>query len=342
MDKLKIVIIFIVLIVVIFAVSVSFYFIPLKKPGKQIELIVKPGASVRSIAAMLKENKVIPHEKAFLVWIKLNKLEKNIQAGKVTFNEYDGIIRASKKLREAKAIEIDITIREGFTIEQTARMVVKIFPIDTNTFISLCYDKAFIQSLKIDVPSLEGFLYPNTYRFLPDAKSKEIITRFIKQFQTAYATIEQTELSKKFTMHEIITLASIVEKEATLPEERRHISGVFHNRLRFNISLGADPTVRFFLKKFSGPLRVSELRNPSPYNTRIHVGLPPGPICSPGKKAIEAAINPIKTKDLYFVAKWDGSGAHDFSETGAQHERKKLEIRRKNELRKKELKRGKK
>ncbi|MGD9201938.1 MAG: endolytic transglycosylase MltG [Chitinispirillia bacterium] len=340
MGKLKTVIIFAVLVVLILSVSVSFLFIPLKEPGKQIEFIINPGTSVRSIAAVLKEKKVIPNEKAFLIWIRLNKLEKSIQAGKVIFNENDGIIRASKKLLNAKAIEIDITIREGFTIEQTARKVAEIFPIDTNVFINLCYDKEFIKTLNVDVPSLEGFLFPNTYRFLPDAKSKEIITRFIRQYQEAYGMIEQTETSKKFTMLEIITLASIVEKEATLPEERRHISGVFHNRLRLRVPLGADPTVRFFLKKFSGPLRVSELRNPSPYNTRVHIGLPPGPICSPGKKSIEAAINPLKTKDLYFVAKWDGTGAHDFSETGVQHERKKLEIRRQNELRKKKLKRG--
>jgi UPF0755 protein len=108
---------------------------------------------------------------------------------------------------------------------------------------------------------------------------------------------------------------------------------VFHNRLRLGYPLGADPTVRYALKKFSGDLRVSELNSPSPYNTRRFPGLPPGPICSPGKGALIAAAAPLETKDLYFVARWDGSGTHDFSATNAEHERKKIDIRKRNLLR---------
>lgn len=314
----------------IVAASVLTFFIPMRQQGKEITVIVEPGTSVRSVANILKEKEVIPSIKAFLLWIKLKNLEKSVQAGRYRFREYEGIISAAKKLLHAEPIDTSITIPEGLIIEQTASKAAEVFEIDTTEFIRLCNDEEFIKKLGFSVTSLEGYLFPNTYRFRPEAKSLEIITRMAKHFIEEYRSITQTELSKSFTQAEIVTLASIIEKEATLPEERTRISGVFHNRLRLNIMLGADPTVRYALKKFSGPLRVSELKNPSPYNTRVHAGLPPGPICSPGKGSLEAAISPMETKELYFVAKWDGSGAHDFSISHVQHERKKRDIRRKN------------
>ena len=315
------------------------FFIPLKEQGKEITVIVEPGTSVRTIAGVLKEKEVIPSKKFFLLWIKVKDLEKSVQAGRYRFYEHEGIISAAEKLLHAEPIDTCITIPEGLIIEQTAAKVAEIFEIDTTEFIRLCNDEEFIQKLGLSVTSLEGYLFPNTYRFRPEAQSEEIIARMVRQFIEEYNTVPQTQLSKKFTQPEIVALASIVEKEARLPSERTRISGVFHNRLRLNMQLGADPTVRYALKKFSGPLRVSELKNLSPYNTRVHVGLPPGPICSPGRGSLEAAISPLETKELYFVAKWDGSGAHDFSVTHYQHDQKKKEIRKKNYLRKLKKKR---
>lgn len=314
--------------------GVLYLFIPLQQQGKEITVIFDPGTSVRSIANLLKDKDVIPSTKAFLVWIRLTGLEKSVQAGKYTFYEHEGIIKAAQKLRSAVAIETSITVPEGLTIEQTAQRITEVFTIDTAEFVRICHDKEFIEKIGLSLGALEGYLFPDTYRFRPEAKSEEIIARMAKQFKEEYSSIQPTELSGMFTEAELVTLASIIEKEATLPEERTHIGGVFHNRLRLKIALGADPTVRYALKKFSGPLRVSELKNTSPYNTRVHIGLPPGPICSPGKGALEAAISPKETKDLFFVAKWDGSGAHDFSETNVQHDRKKRDIRRQNYLRK--------
>jgi UPF0755 protein len=135
------------------------------------------------------------------------------------------------------------------------------------------------------------------------------------------------------TKREIIILASIVEKEAVLAEERPRIAGVFYNRLALRQPLGADPTVRYALKKFSGPLTFADLNVASPYNTRRFTGLPPGPICSPGRASLIAAMSPMRTNELYFVARWDGSGAHEFSVTNEEHSRKKLTIRYQNEKR---------
>jgi UPF0755 protein len=135
------------------------------------------------------------------------------------------------------------------------------------------------------------------------------------------------------TKKEIVILASIVEKEAALAEERPRIAGVFSNRLAVRLPLGADPTVRYALKKFSGPLLFQDLNIASRYNTRRYAGLPPGPICSPGQASLIAAMSPMRTNELYFVARWDGSGAHDFSVTNEEHSRKKIAIRYRNEKR---------
>ncbi len=325
----------VICLMILSIVAVGVYlFVPLEEPGEEVVLIVEPGTTVGSLAKLLKEKEVIAHKKVFLLWVKLNKLEKSMQAGKYTFYKYEGIIKAAEKLKTAEPIEESVTVPEGCTIEQTAECITEVFTVDTAEFAGLCKDTAFIKQQGLDVATLEGYLFPNTYRFPPDAGAEEIITRMVRQFFSVYNAIQQTGIGKQYTRHEIVTLASIVEEEATIAEERTRIAGVFHNRLIKNMPLGADPTVRYALKKFSGPLRVSELKNPSPYNTRIHTGLPPGPICSPGAGALKAAIAPMETKELFFVAKWDGSGRHDFSITNAQHDRKKLEIRRQNYLRK--------
>ena len=334
MLRLKLLSVFIILLLLVAVAGGVYFFVPLKDPGKEITFIVEKGTTVQTVAEILKKKMVIPNVKLFLLWVKLKDLERSMQAGEYTFYEYEGIFSAAQKLRKARAIEKSVTIPEGLTIEQTASAVIKVFPVDSTRFVRLCHDTALRREFKITGPSLEGYLFPDTYRFLPSVEVEEIVTTLVRHFFKEYNSIPQTPLSKTFTCHEIITLASIVEKEATVPAERTHIAGVFHNRLRKNWPLGADPTVRYFLRKFSGPLRVSELQNPSPYNTRIHTGLPPGPICSPGKGAITAAIAPLDTKDLYFVAKWDGSGEHDFSETNAEHERKKRVIRRRNRIEK--------
>lgn len=321
------------IIVFLAAAFALVFFLPTQKRGSEVVITVERGTSVRAVAVMLKEKNIIPSKKAFLVWVKLNKVDKAVQAGRYRFYVNEGIFSVVKKLRSAEPIDTSITIPEGLTIEQTAATIAAVLFIDTAEFVAACNNKDFIRNLGIEAASLEGYLHPDTYRFGYKVKPREIIARMVRQFVDVYTAIPPTAMSDKYSQSEIVTLASIVEEEATLASERPRIAGVFHNRLRLGIPLGADPTVRYAIKKFSGPLRVSELQNPSPYNTRIHKGLPPGPICSPGRGALEAALAPMETKELYFVAKWDGTGAHDFSLTNAEHDRKKLDIRNKNNLR---------
>lgn len=317
----------------IITVLIGSHLLPFGKDRHPIEFVVAPKMSLQNIADSLEQLKVIKSSRVFTLWMRLKKLDRSIQAGLVIIGKGDGSIAAARKLIQATPIEITLMVPEGLTIEQTAQHLTRIIPIDTTAFISLCHDSDFIRSCGITQSTLEGYLFPETYRFPEKVTVEAIIRRMVKSHLAVWNTISVPDSLSDYTHHQFITLASIVEREATLLSEQAHISGVFHNRLRKGYPLGADPTVRFALKKFGGPLRVSELNCNSPYNTRRFPGLPPGPICSPGKGAIKAAVNPMNTRDLYFVAKWDGSGEHDFSETNAEHDRKKLAIRRKNKRR---------
>jgi UPF0755 protein len=289
-----------------------------------ITIRVMPGENLTDVAGRLKNKGVIRSRRAFLLWVKVCGDDTRIQAGEFVFHVDNGIIPVSRKLKNARPIEVAITVPEGLTIPQVADVFHEGCSMDTTAFIELCRDTALIGVLGIDAPSLEGYLFPDTYRFPEELTPEIAIRRMVKTFHKKFSTLTfDSTIHHRYSRHQIVIMASIVEKEAMVAGERRRIAGVFYNRLRRGIPLGADPTVRYLLKKYSGPLRVSELNNPSPYNTRIYRGLPPGPICSPGFGSLQAAASPLETRDLYFVAKWDGSGEHYFSKTQRQHNKKK-------------------
>lgn len=314
----------------------GFYlFLPLPTKRTAVQFTVKKNASLYSIADSLKSKGCITSKRALVYWVKLLNIDRKIQAGQVQAFVGEGVILTAKRLLKAIPNERRITIPEGLTIEQIASRIAKFCSIDTLEFVALCNDSKFIKKFELDVNSLEGYLYPNTYFLKEDETSKQIITRMVEQFKQAIVNCQKEyTLPGNYSLHQIVTLASIVEKESVLDSERARIAAVFWNRLALDYPLGADPTVRYIFKKFDGPLLVSELNTDSPYNTRKFKGLPPGPICSPGIKSIVAVLAPMKTKELYFVAKWDGSGAHDFSFSNEEHVRKKNKIRTENENRK--------
>ncbi|MBD3241817.1 MAG: endolytic transglycosylase MltG, partial [Chitinivibrionales bacterium] len=284
--------------------------------GKPVELIVAPGQPLATIARELERKDVVCSSFGLIAWMKLTGADKKVQAGRHAFVQGEGIASATEKLQHAIPIEEQVTIPEGLTLEQTAAVVGAVFAVDSASFVAACADTQLLRRLGLAAETLEGYLFPDTYRFPPDVTAKDVVHRMVAEFLAQYAKVEiDSAVGERLSRHEIVTLASIVEREATVASEQGRIAGVFHNRLRLGYPLGADPTVRYALRKFEGPLRVSELNSRNPYNTRVHRGLPPGPICSPGFGALQAAAKPMNTKDLYFVAKWDGSGEHDFSRT---------------------------
>ncbi len=306
-----------------------------------VHVTIERGMSARVIADTLEVREVVRSAKALYYWIRYAGISDKIQAGRFTFIRGEGAINAAEKLLKAEVIEQTVFVQEGLTIEQTASKVAQQMGIDSAEFVRLCLDTAFIAGLGLGIkaPTLEGYLFPDTYRFPENSTAEAAVRRMTARFKEACAGLQWNKRIKDaYDLHKVVTLASIVEKEATLPSERGRIAGVFHNRLRKGWPLGADPTVRYIYRKFNGPLLVSELNSPSPYNTRRFAGLPPGPICSPGLGAIQASAMPDSTADMFFVAIWDGSGAHDFSVTNEEHDRKKLKIRKENDERVKSAK----
>jgi len=301
---------------------------------ESVQLTVERGMGLRHISDTLAALGVVRSGKALYYWIRYAGISDKIQAGRFTFIKGEGAVNAADRLLKAEVLERTVFIQEGLTIEQTASKAASQMGIDSAEFVRLCLDTAFIAALGVKAPTLEGYLFPDTYRFPENSSAETVVRKMTARFKEACAGLRWSKSVKdSYDLHKVVTLASIVEKEATLPSERGRIAGVFHNRLRKGWPLGADPTVRYIYRKFSGPLLVSELNSPSPYNTRRFTGLPPGPICSPGLGAIQASAKPDSTEDMFFVALWDGSGAHDFSVTNEEHDRKKLKIRKENEIR---------
>jgi UPF0755 protein len=314
--------------------------LPIGPAGHIVEMRVSPGESLRSIAKTLETQKIIRWAPALVLWLKCRNKDKCIQAGRIEFVEREGAIAAAKKLLSARPIEVTITVPEGLTIEQAARLFSNsALKIDTTLFLSFCNNQEIINKHGISASHLEGYLFPDTYRFPEKDSAFDIVNKMVDRFKKTYEMLDSVQTGGfGLTMHQFVTLASIIEKEAQLGSERTRISSVFHNRLKKGIPLGADPTVRYIFKNFNGPIYMYQLKSNSPYNTRLFPGLPPGPICSPGKASLQAAMTPAQTKDLYFVAKWDGSGAHDFSTNCRDHEKKKDLIRTKNKIRLAKLK----
>jgi UPF0755 protein len=209
-----------------------------------------------------------------------------------------------------------VTIPEGKTVWEIYAILKRHFPLDSVRFDSLASSPEFAQSLELDAPTLEGYLFPDTYVLPFRIQEKDILGLMVERFQEIAASLPgDSEVIRHYGTHGWVTLAAIVEKEAAVNSEQGLIAGVFFNRLRLGWTLGADPTVRFVLRKMTGPLYATELNINSPYNTRRYAGLPPGPICSPGHKALKAALHPEKTEMMFFVAKDDGTRAHYFSAT---------------------------
>jgi UPF0755 protein len=224
-----------------------------------------------------------------------------------------------------------ITIPEGMRKEQIATAFQDALGLDAGVFISLCEDKRFIQSLGLEVPTLEGFLFPNTYHFHENETSIRIIQTMVSEYQKLFKNDLKHRLSDfGLTELEMVTLASIIEGEAIYDSERPLISSVYHNRLKKGMRLQADPTIQFIID--DGPRRLlkKDLKIQSPYNTYKIYGLPPGPINSPGRESLLAALSPADADFFFFVA--NGEGYHTFSKTEKDHNtaKKKFQRYRKN------------
>jgi UPF0755 protein len=282
------------------------------------EIRVEQGDSLATVVRKLRAQKLIANERLFLLWARLKGVETKIHAGLYRFEASAPAREILERLATGKGMFYKVTIPEGLTIKEIAALLAKMQMVDHEKFLAEASAPELLNSLGLPKEGLEGYLFPSTYYFMPATSEKNIILAMAEQFRKiTWPVLERAEGAGGLTPHQLITLASIIEKEAGLEAERPLISAVFHNRLRAGMPLQSDPTVIYGLKEFSGNLTRKHLQEPSPYNTYRTAGLPPGPICNPGLSAIKAALEPADVRYLYFVSKNDGS--HQFSENLEAH-----------------------
>jgi len=253
-----------------------------------------------------------------MLWVFLKGSTGDIKAGEYSLNQSMPPARICNILTSGAIKTYPLTIPEGLTAEQIADILAKKNLVNKIEFISLVRDKALAASYHIDGPSLEGYLFPDTYLISKDMGARALIGLMVNRFWNVFNDLIRGQRTP-MPLLEIVTLASIVEKETGLAEERPVIASVFLNRLKKRMRLESDPTVIYGLRSFDGNLKRKDLRVRSPYNTYINFGLPPGPIANPGRESLMAVIRPVKTNYLYFVSRNDGS--HHFSATLKEHNR---------------------
>jgi peptidoglycan lytic transglycosylase G len=283
-------------------------------------VMIRSGQGFKALSAMLYNQGLILHPFKFRLFARIHGYDKHIKAGEYMLSDAMTPEKMLRIMVEGKVLLHRLTIPEGYNLTQVARAVEDAGFGTEADFFKTATDPEFVHSLGIDARTFEGYLFPDTYYFAIDATPKDIIRAMIKRFSEVFtAKWRDRADAVGMTIHQVITLASIIEKETGVAEERPVISSVFHNRLKRKMRLESDPTVIYGIEDYNGNITRKDLKSPTPYNTYTVRGLPPGPISNCGVKAIEAALYPAHTKYLYFVSKKDGT--HYFSTNFKEHER---------------------
>jgi UPF0755 protein len=290
--------------------------------GPEVRLVVPAGSSAEAIGHQLQALGLVPHPLLFRLLARSRGLGGQLKAGEYVLRgplSLEGILEL---LSRGDVVRRDVTIPEGRTLDETAQLVgAQGLPVAD--FLAAARDPSPIHDLDPGATNLEGYLFPDTYQVpsTPEA-ARLLVRRMAQRFRGVVGPHLGRIAERGLTVRQVVTLASIVELETAQGEERPRIAAVFLNRLRKGMPLQTDPTIVFALKRagrWDGNIRKKDLEIDSPYNTYRRAGLPPGPIGSPGREAILAAVEPADTKDLYFVSRNDGT--HQFSETLAEHNR---------------------
>lgn len=291
-----------------------------------IKIVIPPSSSTSKIADILYKEGLIKNQLIFKYQVKAKGVGSKLKAGEYTLStgmDLDNII--ARLIKGGKSREtVRFTIPEGFEIGQMAEKLSKEGIVDKDRFLELASSKGnfedeytFLKELN-DKQSLEGFLFPSTYEIFVGATEEEIIGKMLDEFEKVYIKDVEPKLKElNLTLNEAVTLASIVEREGKVDEERPLMSAVFHNRLKKGMMLQSCATVQYILGERKEVLTNEDTRIESPYNTYIHEGLPPAPIASPGEASLIAAVNPADVDYLFFVL--TGNGTHTFTKTYEEH-----------------------
>jgi UPF0755 protein len=284
----------------------------------EVAVDIPAGQPFKSTAQLLLSRGLINSPFKFNLVARLKGYDSRLKAGEYSLCACMSPLQILEKLVKGEVRLHRLTIPEGLNIRQIAELVAEAGFCEKSTFIEAANDANLAHKYRIDGDTFEGYLFPETYYFPKDTTAEAIIASMVKRFWLVFGSAWQ-ERSKQlgFSTHQIVTLASIIEKETGVSAERPLISSVFHNRLKMKMRLESDPTVIYGLKDFDGNLTREHLESATPYNTYKTPGLPAGPIANPGKASLEAALYPADTKYIYFVAKRNKT--HQFSTNLKDH-----------------------
>ncbi len=293
---------------------------PLDPGGPEKLFRIRPGQGLNTVAAGLEAMGLVSDKTRFKLYARYKGTAARLKAGEYLVSASQAPAGILEIFIQGRERLFKITIPEGLNMDETALRVGRSGFCTPDDFLSLCRDPEFIQTQEVPSHTLEGFLYPDTYFFPGHTDCRKIIKKMIATFHGTFTPKWRARAQEMgFSLKEIVTLASMIEKEAADPSERSLISSVFHNRLKKKMRLESDPTVIYGDKDFKGRIRTKHLRRMTPYNTYRIRGLPKGPIANPGAKAIEAALFPQQSDYLFFVSKNDRT--HHFSRTLSEHNR---------------------
>ena len=298
-------------------------------PGNtaDVEVTIPMGSSTRGVANKLYHAGLIDNALVFRIQSKLNEYDGTFQAGDYVLNKNMSMLELMEAIREGVSYETArFTIPEGYTLAQTLEALAETGLDTLENFkkeaASGKFDYWFLEDAPEGENRLEGYLYPETYEVYVNAGAHGILDKMLSQFDKMF-TREMANKAKGmgYDINEIVTIASLIERETSVDKDRELVASVIYNRLKKGMKLQIDATVLYALGVSKPIVTYEDLEVDSPYNTYLHKGFPPGPICSPGKASLEAALNPAETKYFYYVLGTDGTGAHVFAETYAEHEK---------------------
>jgi UPF0755 protein len=294
---------------------------PPRDGGEPVEIVVEPGEECKRVARRLDEAGLVVSGRRFALLARILGVDRDIRSGTFRFERgtppraiLDDLVLGNEWL-------FTFTVPEGWRLEQIAAEAESTLGIASSDFVAAAGDPATRAQLGCTAETLEGYLFPQTYRFPARATAEDVVGAMTRRFVEEWSGLGR-EPPAGLDRHGVVTLASIVEAETPVPEERARVAAVYLNRLKQGMRLQADPTVRYALRRFDGRLYYKDLEIESPYNTYRNEGLPPGAIASPGRAALAAVLDPLAScDDLFFVA--SGDGGHVFSRTKAEHDRAK-------------------
>jgi len=293
-----------------------------REDTKEYSIEIKQGLSTVKIAQILAKKKIIANPKYFQFYVRLNKLDGKLKAGDYTLSPSMSMEEIVDKLIQGQTISYKFTIPEGYTLKQISEVLVSKKLVDEEEFWRVIREEPFSQfeflaDLPKDEKRLEGYLFPDTYIIPKGMSEKQIVEMMLKRFEQVYNQLPPN--SSGLSKRDVVILASLVELESLVDNDRPLIASVFLNRLKIGMKLDSDATLQYIFPERKSRVLYADLEIESPYNTYKYKGLPPGPIGSPGKASLEAVHQPAQSKYFYFVAKKDGSGEHVFAETHNQH-----------------------